>query len=94
MANYYCYEWQRVHLEDSDFESSKQLKDLVYPENRLTETLKSYEISLACTKVVKDELVAEEYAIIRGDKLDNVFGTTTKTVPQKYIKEFNKLIKE
>tara|TARA_R100000781_G_C4053376_1_gene118455 strand:+ start:590 stop:868 length:279 start_codon:yes stop_codon:yes gene_type:complete len=92
MPNYYCYEWQRVHLEDSDFEGSKQLKDLVI--NSLTETLKSYEISLACTKVVSDELVAEEYAIIRGDKLDNVFGTTTKTVPQKYIKEFNKLIKE
>jgi len=92
MANYYCYEWQRVSLEDSDFEGSKQLKDLVI--NSLTETLKSYEISLACTKVVSDELVAEEYAIIRGDKLDDVFGTTTKTVPQKYIKEFNKLIKE
>jgi len=92
MANYYCYEWQRVSLEDSDFEGSKQLQDLVI--NSLTETLKSYEISLACTKVVSDELVAEEYAIIRGDKLDDVFGTTTKTVPQKYIKEFNKLIKE
>lgn len=89
MKNYYCYEWQRISKDEHrDFEASKVLNDLLI-NNDLTETLKSYEIMLACTKVINDELADEQYAEILNNKLPVTFDGNNKPVPKKYIKEFN-----
>ena len=92
MNNYYCYEWQSISKDESrEFNGSKVLKDLL-TNNNLNETLKEYEIMLACTKVINDELDDEQYAEIENGKLPNVFDGNGKAVPKKYIKEFNNLI--
>ena len=101
----YLYEWQVKHLK---FNSVDQENDLLYlvecatvgdRDKSLKGLLnnKDWELTLVCSKTIDDELEDRQFAFVyalyytNDYKLDEYFDEGRK-VPQKYIKEFNKLI--
>jgi len=95
----YLYEWQVKHLK---FNSVDQGNDLLYLVECATvgdrdKSLKGllnnkiWELTLICSKTIDDELEDRQFAFVNDYKLDEYFDEGRK-VPQKYIKEFNKLI--
>ena len=95
----YLYEWQIKHLK---LNSVDQEDDLLYLVECATvgdrdKSLKGllnnkiWELTLVCSKTIDDELEDRQFAFVNDYKLDEYFDEGRK-VPQKYIKEFNKLI--
>ena len=95
----YLYEWQIKHLK---LNSVDQEDDLLYLVECATvgdrdKSLKGllnnkiWELTLVCSKTIDDELEDRQFAFVNDYRLDEYFDEGRK-VPQKYIKEFNKLI--
>ena len=101
----YLYEWQVKHLKSNIVDHEESLLYLIEcaTVGDRDQSLKGYlnnkdwELTLMCSKTIEDKLgetVAikdRQFAFVNDYKLDEYFDEGRK-VPQKYIKEFNKLI--
>ena len=95
----YLYEWQVKHLKSNIVDHEESLLYLIECATfgDRDKSLKGYlnnkdwELTLVCSKTIDDELEDRQFAFVNDYKLDEYFDEGKK-VPQKYIKEFNKLI--
>jgi hypothetical protein len=96
----YLYEWQTCYVDEGHSDYFKTLKECleqhsIFSGKRLTlkDLLddKTIEFTLTVTNFHEDSEDGKEYAFVKNYKLDEINDRNRK-VPQKYIKEFNKLI--
>lgn len=93
------YEWQIKHLESNSVDQEDDLSYLVEcatagdKDKSLKGLLnnKTWQLTLMCSKIIDDDLDDRQFAFVKNYKLDEYFDEGRK-VPQKYLKEFNKLI--